>query len=608
MMQFRLLLHAAGSLWFAAVLLMLLLVAMACATVFESTHGTPRALAEFYRSWWFTALLGLICVNLLAAVLRRYPFTTKHIGLIITHVAIVITLGGALVTQEYGVDGQVGVREGETVAQFSLRGDALVMVDRANGEQTSVELESAVFVQDEVIDNPRAPRLRMGDITIEIERYLPDSTWQRAVFNSDNEQAPPALEIAISSVSGVQSNWLFAGQPAAELGSSKAIFRRLASEADLNSFLNPSADEEAAPSKLVQVKCAGKSFEFPMAACMANPVPLGETGYTIRVLRYLPHAMVGADNKLGNASNDPVNPAIELEVTGPGTHEKRFAFAKFPGFKHGEFAIEEVDVTFVAGDAGPTAPPIEIARAPDGVLYVRFTHSESPTPAQPIAVGTPIDTPWPGSKLEITQKLDHAQAEWMLESVPEERSAQQPGLLLKVSTAEDSAQTWLQKFRPRVMAIDDREYELLFGNEPRPLGFQLTLNQFRVGTYPGGHRPRSFESSVTTVEPTTGRTQNHVISMNHPAKVGGYTIYQSSYREQPGGPSISYLSVAWDPGQPIVFTGYILMMFGMLWVLVTRIRERLAASRASVGAPVAPHAETRSATRRPVLEPVGSEK
>jgi len=62
--------------------------------------------------------------------------------------------------------------------------------------------------------------------------------------------------------------------------------------------------------------------------------------------------------------------------------------------------------------------------------------------------------------------------------------------------------------------------------------------------------------------------------MNHPAKHGGYTLYQSRYSQQEGGQAISFLSVARDPGQPIVFAGYIALMTGMLVVLGTRIAER----------------------------------
>ena len=54
------LLATVGSLWFGAVLLVLLSAAMACATVFESQQSTEQALTTFYRAWWFRALLGLL--------------------------------------------------------------------------------------------------------------------------------------------------------------------------------------------------------------------------------------------------------------------------------------------------------------------------------------------------------------------------------------------------------------------------------------------------------------------------------------------------------------------------------------------------------------------
>ena len=49
-MQATSILRAAGSLRFAVVLLMLLVVAMACATVFESSVGTEQALMTAYDS------------------------------------------------------------------------------------------------------------------------------------------------------------------------------------------------------------------------------------------------------------------------------------------------------------------------------------------------------------------------------------------------------------------------------------------------------------------------------------------------------------------------------------------------------------------------------
>ena len=63
------------------------------------------------------------------------------------------------------------------------------------------------------------------------------------------------------------------------------------------------------------MRAAGTVFLF--AACVVcisaqadQAVPLGDTGYTVRVLRYLPHARV-EDKTLVNASDRPVNPTIE---------------------------------------------------------------------------------------------------------------------------------------------------------------------------------------------------------------------------------------------------------------------------------------------------------
>ena len=60
-------LRPVGSLWFAGVLLMLWLVAMACATVFESMYGTERALDAIYLSWWFQLILVAILILVNAA-------------------------------------------------------------------------------------------------------------------------------------------------------------------------------------------------------------------------------------------------------------------------------------------------------------------------------------------------------------------------------------------------------------------------------------------------------------------------------------------------------------------------------------------------------------
>ncbi|MFQ5807828.1 MAG: cytochrome c biogenesis protein ResB, partial [Phycisphaerae bacterium] len=217
-------------------------------------------------------------------------------------------------------------------------------------------------------------------------------------------------------------------------------------------------------------------------------------------------------------------------------------------------------------------------------------------------IGTPIESPWRGRQFAVLRRFEHARVAWSLNATGSIREDRSPGLLLRVSTPEQTDETWVQKFEPRTLVVGGTPYELLYGNKQVPLGFALTLHRFRIGTYPGGNQPRSFESQVTTVDPATGREQSHVISMNNPAEHGRYTLYQSSYRQQQDGPTVSYLTVARDPGQPVVFGGYIALTIGMLVALGTRVTERRRKTRSVASETVQSEAPV-AASASPLPEP-----
>jgi hypothetical protein len=241
---------------------------------------------------------------------------------------------------------------------------------------------------------------------------------------------------------------------------------------------------------------------------------------------------VGPDNQLVDSPDRPVNPAIEMELNGPDGAERRLAFARFPDFPsmHGGERRRDLKVSFVA-----------------------------PTP----------------SALTI-------------EPVEPARKTRVPAVLLRVNADDGTQQMWLQKYQPGGVSIRGEPYDLVFRDKQLSLGFKITLNDFRIGYYPGTMRPRSFESHITILDPATGRAQSRVVSMNNPTSHGGYTFYQSDYRQNEAR-AISFLSVSRDPGQPIVFTGYIAMMIGMVVVLITRIADqRRAAGKSAHGAELIP--------------------
>ncbi len=448
--------RALGSLWFAAVLLMLGLVAMACATVFESMHGTERALHEFYQSRWFEALLWLLGVNVLMAMVVRFPFSRRQIGFVVTHGAILVTLIGALVTKHRGInDGRVGIPEGQTVSSFTIPQPVLIVASRLDGSRASIELPERVFGGFEIVENPPAPTLEFGPLTANVEWYLPDGQWSRRVVN-DNPEPQLALSVSLSFDGHAHPTWVFAGE-------------------------------------------------------------------TVR--------LDGTNVKLS---------AVESPAELEGALEKR---------------ASQADIELIAG--------------PGDKLRVRRADAADNAEIRPIEVGEPIVLEPSERRFTVTQRYEHARVARAFTPVEPIRETRDPGIYVKLTAGEEMHTLWLSKFRPTSLTVAGVPYELVFGHKTLPLGFEVRLDRFRIGHYPGTRRPRSFESTITIIDSRRGGEQTRVVSMNHPVEYGGWTFYQSSYQERPRVATI--LSVANDPGQPIVFAGYVLLTVGMLWVLVQRI-------------------------------------
>ena len=579
------LVKALASMWFAAVLLVLLMVAMACATVFETQHGAKWTLASFYQSWWFELLLSLLAVNVLAAMLVRYPFSKRQYGFVVTHASILLVLGGALVTGHFGVDGNIGIMEGQTISELTLRDQpTLTITNRQTQNDFVAELDGAIFDGFVSVDNPDVPPISLGDIQAELIRYLPDSRRSQRMVD-DNPHPRSAIQVSLSPSGRDDPVWVFA-QQGERHDSETIVFKTLPSTEDLHHLMAQEPADKAVSKGTVKIEYRGKTFEIPVEDCTDQALSIGDTGYTVRVLRYLPHAMVDAHKKLTNVSSRPVNPYIEAELTAPdGTTEQRRSFARFPNFNamHGSTDAEDIKLALVAeadADTTPSAPPIEVFSVPDTEMYARFNQSGGDRVNKRLFVGEPVETPWHGQKFTVLRHIEHAGWEESVTPVEPVRPTRIPAIQVKLTKGEHTEEMWLQKYQTHPVTLGPMPARhgpgqgITFGDKTLPLGFDLTLDQFQLITYPGSSRPRSYESHVTIVGTATGRVESHIISMNNPTTFGGYTLYQSSYR-QDRGKSASFLSVSRDPGQPIVFAGYIAMMIGMVWVLVQRMKERM---------------------------------
>lgn len=724
-------LRAVGSLWFAAVLLLLLSVAMACATVFESTHGTEKALAFFYQSWWFEALLGLLAINVGAALLVRYPFSRRQIGFAIAHGSILLTLAGAWVTQRFGIDGRVGIVEGQSVAELTIPQDVFVLEGQSS--KSSIEINPPPLLGVGTVKVPGRPASKILNCfvlfllllsalvlfwvvlathvkrwhdrgesgwmflvslipvaniwagielgffrgTTGLSKYgddplqrtspqtLPSDQGQRSSetgirtapatstaggelpasfprslfsFNgrigrlvfwrriaavavaacllellyakalpsivhrasastvsaesvraevlqfasgsiartemlNDNPHASLAVEVSFSETGTDEPAWVPAGQ-AVMVGEVQVACIEIADERELRKRAStaPAAEEDAA--RTVKVEYQGRAYELNVDDCIAATQPVGDTGMKLRVLRYLPHATVAGRGQISNASNKPVNPAVEAELTGPQGIEKRFAFSRFPDFQsmHGQVKNQDVKLVLMAKVDEDVHAPVEILVGPGDQMHVKFTGGQDSI-VERLPVGSPIHAPWPQRKLGVSRIFKNARPHRVVSPLTHPHAEMHPAILVRLTSGRESTEMWVQKYDDQAVVFAGQSHRLRYDDKVVPLGFQVALDGFTVRNYPGTNRPRSYESRVTITDPASGGVESRVISMNHPTTHGGYTFYQSSYH-QAGQRMASVLSVSRDPGQPIVFAGYGLMMVGVLIVLISRLRAR----------------------------------
>ena len=126
---------------------------------------------------------------------------------------------------------------------------------------------------------------------------------------------------------------------------------------------------------------------------------------------------------------------------------------------------------------------------------------------------------------------------------------------------------WIEQGASAQILNSNRLFYVQYTKRRVDLGFEISLNDFRIKFYEGSNQPMSYESRVRV----PGVGDNIVIKMNEPLDHKGFTFYQSSYSsDAEGNPVISVLSVNRDPGRWVKYVGCILLVSGILLMFYFR--------------------------------------
>ncbi len=146
----------------------------------------PESLVRIGGAFWFPGGLTLgtvMFVNLIAAHAVRFKLSWKRSGIIITHLGVILLLVGEFVTGFAAKEGNMTIREGETVNFIEdYRSSELAIID-----QTDPDEDLVVVVPDKILSSTHGKRITNGllPFSIEVTEWMPNSQ----VFGP--AQAPP---------------------------------------------------------------------------------------------------------------------------------------------------------------------------------------------------------------------------------------------------------------------------------------------------------------------------------------------------------------------------------------------------------------------------------
>lgn len=119
-----------------------------------------------------------------------------------------------------------------------------------------------------------------------------------------------------------------------------------------------------------------------------------------------------------------------------------------------------------------------------------------------------------------------------------------------------------------VTTIGEPEWRALdTGGTIKEMPVTIELKKFIMETYDDG-KPKRFASDIR-IQTKAGKDIEAIIDVNKPYEVDGWKIYQYGYDTNMGAESqISILKLVSDPWLPLVYTGFFMMLVGVLLLVI----------------------------------------
>ena len=302
-----------GSAALATVVIATSAAVLAWATWLESRWGTPAVQFGVYQSTWFTALMVLLGINVLAAAVIRIPWRKKQTGFLLVHAGILMLLVGCWLTQKDGVDGQMSLLEGgrsSTVLEMGHHFD-LSISEGGKTNDVTIPFDPGPFNWDDyhrlgwfpwslvgcdrgVIYDSDGVKLETIDYYSNSSRvHVPEVKLRVAHGPTADKQDANAWEsitLAVRSFGGHQSPLHGMRSVGAwrELSQGEiALFHMATTRAETEAFLDSRPEGKLGRNGQIVLHAGGKKFHFLVEDLEGKPpVPLGDTGLFVELQEF----------------------------------------------------------------------------------------------------------------------------------------------------------------------------------------------------------------------------------------------------------------------------------------------------------------------------------
>lgn len=283
-----------ASLKLAVFVILALAVISTVGTIYEARYNDAAVAQKLvYHSPYMYAILLLLCVNLIAVMVDRWPWKKHHMGFVLAHIGIIILLVGAWITAKFGIDGTLFFEIGETTKYVQVKDNRLIVFGSLGGSGMEVMHEaSADFLREP--PTPQNPVvIPLGADEIKIVDYYHFAFREAEVMASPDPKDGPGARIQLENPNVNLSEWLVRerarDKQELDLGPAKVV---LASTAVAPSGRNEIVLVAKPGAKVLDfwIYNKDKSLRKKGRVRESETIDTGWMGMKFRLLRFLPHA------------------------------------------------------------------------------------------------------------------------------------------------------------------------------------------------------------------------------------------------------------------------------------------------------------------------------